>query len=85
MHTELCDRFGIDVPDLRLHPVGEGGGGGQQGGRARRARLRPVQRSRRLETVLNWMDENTDGKPYGVDIVMPAKVPTEGTPATSTS
>ena len=25
------------------------------------------------------MDENTDGKPYGVDIVMPAKVPTEGT------
>src|SRR4029077_3560100 len=32
-----------------------------------------------LETVLGWMDENTDGKPYGVDIVMPAKVPTEGT------
>ena len=29
--------------------------------------------------VLHWMDENTDGKPYGVDIVMPAKVPTEGT------
>ena len=25
------------------------------------------------------MDANTDGKPYGVDIVMPAKVPTEGT------
>jgi NAD(P)H-dependent flavin oxidoreductase YrpB (nitropropane dioxygenase family) len=32
-----------------------------------------------LEQVLQWMDENTDGKPYGVDIVMPAKVPTEGT------
>ena len=32
-----------------------------------------------LERVLQWMDENTDGKPYGVDIVMPAKVPTEGT------
>ena len=27
------------------------------------------------------MDENTDGKPYGVDVVMPTKVPTEGTPA----
>jgi NAD(P)H-dependent flavin oxidoreductase YrpB (nitropropane dioxygenase family) len=25
------------------------------------------------------MDANTGGKPYGVDIVMPAKVPTEGT------
>jgi NAD(P)H-dependent flavin oxidoreductase YrpB (nitropropane dioxygenase family) len=32
-----------------------------------------------LETVLQWMDANTDGLPYGVDIVMPAKVPTEGT------
>jgi len=32
-----------------------------------------------LENVLQWMDANTDGKPYGVDIVMPAKVPTEGT------
>jgi NAD(P)H-dependent flavin oxidoreductase YrpB (nitropropane dioxygenase family) len=32
-----------------------------------------------LDRALTWMDENTDGKPYGVDIVMPAKVPTEGT------
>ena len=32
-----------------------------------------------LETTLRWMDENTDGKPYGVDVVMPAKIPTEGT------
>ena len=31
-----------------------------------------------LDAVLNWMDENTDGKPYGVDIVMPAKVPDGG-------
>jgi len=33
-----------------------------------------------LDAALTYMDENTDGKPYGVDIVMPAKVPTEGTP-----
>jgi NAD(P)H-dependent flavin oxidoreductase YrpB (nitropropane dioxygenase family) len=32
-----------------------------------------------LDAVLDWMDENTDGRPYGVDIVMPAKVPDEGT------
>ena len=31
-----------------------------------------------LDAVLTWMDANTDGKPYGVDIVMPAKIPTEG-------
>jgi NAD(P)H-dependent flavin oxidoreductase YrpB (nitropropane dioxygenase family) len=33
-----------------------------------------------LESVLCWMDDNTLGLPYGVDIVMPATVPTEGTP-----
>src|SRR5205823_282058 len=32
-----------------------------------------------LDQVLDWMDANTEGKPYGVDIVMPAKIPTEGT------
>jgi NAD(P)H-dependent flavin oxidoreductase YrpB (nitropropane dioxygenase family) len=26
------------------------------------------------------MDDNTDGRPYGVDVVMPARVPTEGAP-----
>src|SRR5689334_14694458 len=33
-----------------------------------------------LDAVLDWMDRNTDGKPYGVDVVMPASVPAEGTP-----
>lgn len=32
-----------------------------------------------LDKVLDWMDANTDGRPYGVDIVMPNKVPKEGT------
>ncbi|GAB3904945.1 nitronate monooxygenase family protein [Kibdelosporangium lantanae] len=31
-----------------------------------------------LAKVLDWMDANTDGRPYGVDVVMPAKIPTEG-------
>ena len=31
-----------------------------------------------LDAVLTWMDANTDGRPYGVDVVMPAKVPAEG-------
>jgi NAD(P)H-dependent flavin oxidoreductase YrpB (nitropropane dioxygenase family) len=33
-----------------------------------------------LDAALSFMDENTEGKPYGVDIVMPATMPTEGTP-----
>ena len=32
-----------------------------------------------LDAIAMAGDANTDGKPYGVDIVMPAKVPTEGT------
>ena len=31
-----------------------------------------------LDEVLGWMDANTDGRPYGVDVVMPASLPTEG-------
>jgi NAD(P)H-dependent flavin oxidoreductase YrpB (nitropropane dioxygenase family) len=31
-----------------------------------------------LDAVLGWMDANTGGRPYGVDVVMPAKMPTEG-------
>lgn len=27
-----------------------------------------------LEIELNWIDEHVDGKPYGVDVVMPAKL-----------
>jgi NAD(P)H-dependent flavin oxidoreductase YrpB (nitropropane dioxygenase family) len=34
-----------------------------------------------LDAVLDWMDANTEGKPYGVDVVMPARVPTEGAAA----
>jgi NAD(P)H-dependent flavin oxidoreductase YrpB (nitropropane dioxygenase family) len=32
-----------------------------------------------LDATLSWLDQNTDGRPYGVDIVMPSHSPTEGT------
>jgi NAD(P)H-dependent flavin oxidoreductase YrpB (nitropropane dioxygenase family) len=79
MRTELCDRFGIEYPIFVFTPsekvaaaVSRAGGLGMLGC----VRFNDADD---LETVLGWMDENTDGKPYGVDIVMPAKVPTEGT------
>jgi NAD(P)H-dependent flavin oxidoreductase YrpB (nitropropane dioxygenase family) len=78
MRTELCDRFGIDYPIFVFTPsekvaaaVSKAGGLGVLGC----VRFNDAED---LEAVLNWMDENTEGKPYGVDIVMPAKVPTEG-------
>ncbi len=79
MRTELCDRFGIDYPIFAFTPsekvaaaVTRAGGMGVLG-------CVRFNHPDELEATLQWMDDNTDGKPYGVDIVMPAKVPTEGT------
>ena len=79
MRTELCDRFDIEYPILVFTPsekvaaaVTRAGGMGVLG-------CVRFNHAEELEAVLNWMDANTDGKPYGVDIVMPATVPTEGT------
>ncbi|MEZ0357016.1 NAD(P)H-dependent flavin oxidoreductase [Mycobacterium sp. SA01] len=78
MRTELCDRFGIEYPIFVFTPsekvaaaVTRAGGMGVLGC----VRFNDPDD---LEAVLQWMDANTDGKPYGVDVVMPAKVPTEG-------
>ena len=79
MNTELCERFGIKYPIFVFTPsekvaaaVSKAGGLGVLGC----VRFNDADD---LENVLQWMDANTDGKPYGVDIVMPAKIPTEGT------
>src|SRR5512134_1888838 len=71
MHTTLCDQFGIDVPIFAFShcrdvvvAVSQAGGFGVLGALA----FSPEQ----LEIELDWIDEHIDGKPYGVDIVMPA-------------
>ena len=78
MRTELCDRFGIEYPIFVFTPsekvaaaVTRAGGMGVLG-------CVRFNHPDELESVLCWMDDNTLGLPYGVDIVMPAKVPTEG-------
>ena len=79
MRTPLCDEFGIEYPIFAFTPsehvaaaVSRAGGLGVLGC----VRFNEVDE---LEQVLTWLDDNTDGKPYGVDIVMPMKIPTEGT------
>ncbi|MGW0044915.1 NAD(P)H-dependent flavin oxidoreductase [Rhodococcus sp. NPDC003348] len=79
MHNDLAEKFGIKYPIFAFTPsehvaaaVSRAGGLGVLGC----VRFNDPEE---LEATLNWMDENTDGKPYGVDVVMPAKVPTEGT------
>ena len=79
MRTNLCDVFGIEYPIFAFTPsehvaaaVSRAGGLGVLGC----VRFNDAEE---LDKTLDWMDENTDGKPYGVDVVMPMKVPTEGT------
>jgi NAD(P)H-dependent flavin oxidoreductase YrpB (nitropropane dioxygenase family) len=71
MHTDLCDMFGIDLPIFAFShcrdvvaAVSKAGGLGVLGALAFT--------NEQLEIELNWIDENINGKPYGVDVVMPA-------------
>ncbi len=71
MRTPLCQRLGIEFPIFAFShcrdvvaAVSRAGGLGVLGAIA----YSPEQ----LETELRWIDERVDGKPYGVDTVIPA-------------
>src|SRR5439155_23803753 len=71
MKTRICDTFGIEFPIFAFShcrdvvaAVSRAGGLGVLGALA----FSPEQ----LEVELKWIDEHVDGKPYGVDVVMPA-------------
>ncbi|MGW5287884.1 NAD(P)H-dependent flavin oxidoreductase [Rhodococcus pyridinivorans] len=79
MQTGLSKKFGIEYPIFGFTPSEHVAAAiSRAGGLAVLGCVR-FNDPEELDAVLTWMDENTDGKPYGVDIVMPAKVPTEGT------
>src|SRR2546430_708887 len=78
MRTALCDALGIAHPIVGFSPsehvaaaISRAGGLGVLG-------CVRFNEADELDTALRWMDANTGGKPYGVDIVMPATAPTEG-------
>ncbi len=81
MRTPLCALLGIEHPIVGFTPsehvaaaISRAGGLGVLG-------CVRFNDPAELDTVLHWMDASTDGRPYGVDVVMPARVPTEGAPA----
>jgi NAD(P)H-dependent flavin oxidoreductase YrpB (nitropropane dioxygenase family) len=70
--NELCERLGIEFPIFAFShcrdvvaAVSRAGGLGVLGAVA----FSPEQ----LELELQWIDEHVEGKPYGLDTVMPAK------------
>jgi NAD(P)H-dependent flavin oxidoreductase YrpB (nitropropane dioxygenase family) len=71
MRTPICKRLGIEVPIFAFShcrdvvvAVSRAGGLGVLGALA----FTPAE----LERELAWIDAHIDGKPYGVDVVMPA-------------
>ncbi len=79
MRTELCDQLGIEHPVVGFTPsehvaaaISRSGGLGVLG-------CVRFNDSAELDAALDWMDHNTGGKPYGVDVVMPTTAPEEGT------
>jgi NAD(P)H-dependent flavin oxidoreductase YrpB (nitropropane dioxygenase family) len=73
MRTPLCDDLGLEVPIFAFShcrdvvvAVSRAGGLGVLGALA----FTPAE----LEAELRWIDEHVGGKPYGVDVVMPASL-----------
>jgi NAD(P)H-dependent flavin oxidoreductase YrpB (nitropropane dioxygenase family) len=70
MNSRLCEMFGIDVPIFAFShcrdvvvEVSKAGGMGVLG----MARMSPE----RLKEELRWIDDHIEGKPYGIDVLMP--------------
>ncbi len=73
MRTNLCDVFGIQYPIFGFTPSPEVAAAiTRAGGYGVLGAIRYTD-PQELEEALQWMDANVDGKPYGVDIVMPHK------------
>lgn len=73
MKSALCEKLGIDFPLFAFShcrdvaaAVSRAGGMGVFGA----VTLTPEQ----LETDLRWIDQHVDGKPYGVDLIVPDKL-----------
>lgn len=80
MRTTLCTLLGIEHPIVGFTPseqvaaaISRAGGLGVLG-------CVRYNDPADLDAALDWMDANTGGRPYGVDVVMPATLPTEGAP-----
>ena len=72
MNSKMCEMFGIELPIFAFShcrdvvvEVSKAGGMGVLG----MARMHPD----RVESELAWIDEHIEGKPYGIDVLMPSR------------
>ena len=77
MKSPICDMLGIDFPLLAFShcrdvvaAVSRAGGFGVLGATAHSPEP--------LEQELKWIDDHVDGKPYGIDVLIPENISTAG-------
>ena len=77
MKSPVCEMLGIDFPLLAFShcrdvvaAVSRAGGFGVLGA--------TVHSPKSLEQELNWIDKHCDGKPYGIDVLIPENISTAG-------
>jgi NAD(P)H-dependent flavin oxidoreductase YrpB (nitropropane dioxygenase family) len=77
MQTPLCERLGVEFPLFAFShcrdvvaAVSRAGGFGVLGA----VRMSPAE----LELELRWIDAHVDGKPYGVDVLIPENLSVRG-------
>src|SRR6202048_2951431 len=77
MKSPICDTLGIEFPLLAFShcrdvvaAVSRAGGVGGLGATAHSPET--------LERELKWIDDHADGKPYGVDVLIPENISTAG-------
>ena len=77
MKSNICDKLGMEFPLFAfthcrdvVAAVSNAGGFGVLGAVGHTPES--------LEIELNWIDEHVDGKPYGVDLLIPNKIGAKG-------
>ena len=77
MNSELCDRLGIEFPLFAfthcrdvVAAVSRAGGFGVLGATTHSPET--------IEQELKWIDDHADGKPYGLDVLIPENISTAG-------
>jgi NAD(P)H-dependent flavin oxidoreductase YrpB (nitropropane dioxygenase family) len=78
IRTPVCDLLGIEYPIFGFSPSEEVAAAVCRAGGLGVLGCVRYNDPADLDAALDWMDANTGGRPYGVDVVMPARVPTEG-------
>jgi NAD(P)H-dependent flavin oxidoreductase YrpB (nitropropane dioxygenase family) len=79
LHTRLCDLLGVEIPviafthcpDVAVEAINAGGFA---------VLGEAMKTADEIALNIRWIRERVDGKPFGIDLVLPSSAPPKGTP-----